>query len=92
MFDTVVSQEQGMDRYLRFLKDVDTKIIMNILGDMPDNQRIMILLRNGIDPEEITIKSRGKFISKAVDVAEVSKRSLQEKGIIKSCDKQYYLI
>jgi len=27
---------------------------------------------------EVTIKSRGKFISKAVDVAEVSKRSLEE--------------
>ncbi|MBU1050936.1 MAG: RNA-binding protein [Nanoarchaeota archaeon] len=28
---------------------------------------------------EVTIKSRGKFISKAVDVAEVAKRSLEEK-------------
>ncbi|MFH1289885.1 MAG: DNA-binding protein [Nanoarchaeota archaeon] len=30
---------------------------------------------------EVTIKSRGKFISKAVDVAEVAKRSLEEKKI-----------
>lgn len=29
---------------------------------------------------EVIIKSRGKFISKAVDVAEVSKRSLEEKN------------
>ncbi len=27
----------------------------------------------------VTIKSRGKFISKAVDIAEVTRRSLQEK-------------
>jgi DNA-binding protein len=33
------------------------------------------------DAPEVTIKSRGKFISKAVDVAEVSKRSLAEKMI-----------
>jgi DNA-binding protein len=31
------------------------------------------------DAPEVTIKSRGKFISKAVDVAEVAKRSLEEK-------------
>ena len=30
---------------------------------------------------EVTIKSRGKFISKAVDVAEISKRSLEGKSI-----------
>ena len=30
---------------------------------------------------EVVIKSRGKFISKAVDVAEVAKRSLQERGV-----------
>jgi len=30
---------------------------------------------------EVTIKSRGKFISKAVDVAEVVKRSLEEKSV-----------
>ncbi len=28
---------------------------------------------------EVTIKSRGKFISKAVDVAEIAKRSLEDK-------------
>jgi archaea-specific DNA-binding protein len=30
---------------------------------------------------EVIIKSRGKFISKAVDVAEVAKRSLEDKKI-----------
>lgn len=30
---------------------------------------------------EVVIKSRGKFISKAVDVAEVAKRTLQEKNV-----------
>lgn len=30
---------------------------------------------------EVTIKSRGKFISKAVDVAEVARRSLEEHSI-----------
>ena len=36
---------------------------------------------------EVVIKSRGKFISKAVDVAEISRRSLEENGIrIKKVD------
>ena len=30
---------------------------------------------------EVIVKSRGKFISKAVDAAEVAKRSLQEKNV-----------
>jgi archaea-specific DNA-binding protein len=30
---------------------------------------------------EVVIKSRGKFISKAVDVAEISKRSLEDRKI-----------
>ncbi len=30
---------------------------------------------------EVVIKSRGKFISKAVDAAEVSKRVLEKKGV-----------
>jgi DNA-binding protein len=39
------------------------------------------------DAKEVTIKSRGKFISKAVDVAEVVKRSLEEKKVeIKKVD------
>ena len=36
---------------------------------------------------EVVIKSRGKFISKAVDVAEVSRRNLEELGVkIKDID------
>jgi len=31
------------------------------------------------DAKEVMIKSRGKFISKAVDVAEIARRSLEEK-------------
>lgn len=31
--------------------------------------------------DEVILRSRGKFISKAVDVAEVSKRTLAEQGI-----------
>jgi len=31
---------------------------------------------------EVVIKSRGKFISKAVDIAEVAKRTLAEEGIM----------
>lgn len=30
---------------------------------------------------EVTIKSRGKFISKAVDVAEIVKRTMEEKSV-----------
>ena len=33
------------------------------------------------DASEVIIKSRGKFISKAVDIAEVAKRSLTDKGV-----------
>lgn len=33
---------------------------------------------NKLNAEEVVIKSRGKFISKAVDVAEVAKRSLED--------------
>ncbi len=33
------------------------------------------------ESKEVIIKSRGKFISKAVDVAEVAKRSLQDKNV-----------
>ena len=36
---------------------------------------------NKKEAQEVIIKSRGKFISKAVDVAEVSKRSLADKNI-----------
>ena len=36
---------------------------------------------NKKDAKEVTIKSRGKFISKAVDVAEISKRSLEERKV-----------
>jgi len=36
---------------------------------------------------EVVIKSRGKFISKAVDVVEIARRSLEEKKIfVKSVD------
>jgi len=33
------------------------------------------------DAGEVVIKSRGKFISKAVDIAEIAKRSLEDKKI-----------
>ena len=36
---------------------------------------------NRKDAKEVVIKSRGKFISRAVDIAEVSKRSLEGKKI-----------
>lgn len=36
---------------------------------------------------EVVIKSRGKFISKAVDIAEIAKRTMEEKKVfIKSID------
>lgn len=36
---------------------------------------------NKKDSKEVIIRSRGKFISKAVDVAEIAKRSLQKKNV-----------
>jgi len=43
--------------------------------------RGVIIQFSKYDVSEVVIKSRGKFISKAVDVAEISRRSLEEKGI-----------
>ena len=37
---------------------------------------------NKWDAHEVTMKSRGKFISKAVDVAEVARRNLHGKNVI----------
>jgi archaea-specific DNA-binding protein len=39
---------------------------------------------NKYGANEVVIKSRGKFISKAVDIAEVSKRTLEKKIMIKN--------
>ena len=41
---------------------------------------VVIQFRNK-NASEVIIKSRGKFISKAVDIAEVAKRNLAEHGI-----------
>jgi len=43
--------------------------------------RSIIAQFNRQNSSEVLIRSRGKFISKAVDIAEVSKRSLQEIGV-----------
>lgn len=43
--------------------------------------RSVMLQFNKRNASEVIIKSRGKFISKAVDVAEVSKRSLEKNGV-----------
>ena len=53
------------------------------IGDKPlvNYIRGVITLFIKKDFSEVIIKSRGRFISKAVDVAEVSKRSLADKNI-----------
>ena len=43
--------------------------------------RGVIMQFNKREASEVVIKSRGKFISKAVDIAEIAKRSLSEKGV-----------
>lgn len=43
--------------------------------------RSVIIQFNKKNASEVIIKSRGKFISKAVDVAEVVKRSLGKNGV-----------
>lgn len=43
--------------------------------------RSVIIQFNKRNASEVIIKSRGKFISKAVDVAEVAKRSLEKNGV-----------
>jgi archaea-specific DNA-binding protein len=42
---------------------------------------IMQFTKKGV--QEVVIKSRGKFISKAVDVAEITRRSLEEAAYVK---------
>lgn len=41
---------------------------------------VIVQFNKGLS-DEVIIRSRGKFISKAVDVAEIAKRTLQEKNI-----------
>lgn len=43
---------------------------------------IMILVKK-LNPSEIVIRSRGKFISKAVDIYEISKRDFLERNAFK---------
>ena len=43
--------------------------------------RGVIMQFNKREASEVVIKSRGKFISKAVDIAEIAKRTLSEKGV-----------
>jgi archaea-specific DNA-binding protein len=43
--------------------------------------RGVIIQFNQRNASEVTIKSRGKFISKAVDIAEVVKRTLEDKSV-----------
>ncbi|MEK6855294.1 MAG: DNA-binding protein [Nanoarchaeota archaeon] len=61
-------------------KDNDSVIFV---GNKPlvNYIRGVIIQFNKWNAPEVTIKSRGKFISKAVDVAEVSRRTLQAKGV-----------
>ena len=58
-------------------KERDSNVVF--IGSKPlvNYIRGVITQFNKKDAKEVIIKSRGKFISKAVDVAEVAKRSLE---------------
>lgn len=63
----------------------DTKNSENVVfvGNKPLVNYIKSVLMqfNKQNADEVIIKSRGKFISKAVDVAEVSRRTLEKKNV-----------
>jgi len=70
--------------------DEDTNIRANsdngnivFIGSKPlvNYIKSVIMQFNKRNVQEVVVKSRGKFISKAVDVAEVSKRVLEKKGV-----------
>ena|SRR3989344_6951486 len=74
--NTLWSKKENIDK-----KESDNVIF---IGEKPlvNYIRGVMTQFNRHGAEEVIIKSRGKFISKAVDVAEVSKRSLEKQGII----------
>tara|TARA_Y100000310_G_scaffold339112_1_gene430798 strand:- start:598 stop:909 length:312 start_codon:yes stop_codon:yes gene_type:complete len=62
-------------------KETDKNIIF--VGSKPlvnyiKSVNVQLIMKNS---PEVIIKSRGKFISKAVDVAEVAKRNLEAEGV-----------
>ena len=75
------NKKEEIEKNLRFDKN-NSNIIF--IGSKPLVNYIRGVITQFIKKEspEVIIKSRGKFISKAVDVAEVAKRSLADKNII----------
>ena len=65
----------------RKLKRGDDNVVF--VGGKPlvNYVRGVIMQFNNKDAKEVTIKSRGKFISKAVDVAEIARRSLEDRRV-----------
>ncbi len=65
----------------RALTENDENVVF--IGSKPlvNYVRSVMMQFNKRNASEVIIKSRGKFISKAVDVAEVAKRSLERNGV-----------
>lgn len=59
----------------------DTNIIFVGSKPLVNYVRGVITQFNRKNASEVIIKSRGKFISKAVDIAEIAKRSLEENKV-----------
>ncbi len=69
------------EKNFRGEKSDDANIVF--IGSKPlvNYVKSVIMQFNKRNASEVIIKSRGKFISKAVDAAEVSKRALDKRGI-----------
>jgi len=57
-------------------RDYDSSIVF--IGNKPFMNYVTSVLMQLNSKDEVTIKARGKFITRAVDVAEVSKKRYQE--------------
>lgn len=73
--------EEKKERTNKDIKNSEDNLIF--IGNKPlvNYIRSIMMQFNKKNASEVVIKSRGKFISKAVDVAEVAKRSLEGNGV-----------
>lgn len=61
--------------------DVDNNTIFIGKKPLVNYIKSVLIQFNKMNASEVIIKARGKFISKAVDVAEIVKRTLEKKGV-----------
>ncbi len=62
-------------------KEIDDNTVFIGNKSLVNYIKSVLIQFNKRNASEVIIKSRGKFISKAVDVAEIVKRTLEKKGV-----------